>query len=427
MTQLAVIAAFASYAPSSAFAQSPAEVSPQTAPASTASAPPPDWESPPSGQASAARSPSAQGGVAIVPPALTSAPPSVSRVVAAPVSADAPLPPPAPPVLPAVHVGVRLRVALKFQNPGKPARLDDQSMNAYGELRLGGTVVPKVSYALNFNATGLVASGSDVSGTAATSGRAGILDAIVGLDFLPEFHLWAGQMVVPVDRSNFSGPFFIIPWNYPGLAGVTAGPREGPSGRNVGTTAWGDVGHGSFKYYAGIFGLDNAKQRPLYTGSLRFAALGKEPGYYNRSTYLGTQNVLALGLGAQYQNDGITTDTGASDYSELNADVLGELQLGSSVLTAEGAAYGFLGQGAYDSSFFGLAAFLTPELGFARVQPVIRYQQAQGQDGRDWVVDASLNVVVSGVAFRGTAGFQHADLGNIPSNMIQIGLQTIQL
>src|SRR4029077_15744242 len=93
---------------------------------------------------------------------------------------------------------------------------------------------------------------SDGAGGGAT---AGLLDAIIGLDFLDELHLWSGQLLTPVDRTNFSGPFFISPWTYPGI--MRAGPTtvfitpsgETTAGRDVGTVLWGDIGKGTFKYY----------------------------------------------------------------------------------------------------------------------------------------------------------------------------------
>src|SRR5690606_12362170 len=118
------------------------------------------------------------------------------------------------------------------------------------------------------------------------------------LDLAEPFHLWVGQHLVPSDRSNFSGPFFMSPWTYPGLSG----PRQGPSGRNVGATAWGEFGGGKLKYYAGAFDLEGGPAaRPLYTGRLNLAIIGEEPGFYNSSTYYGAKDVLAIGIAGQYQ------------------------------------------------------------------------------------------------------------------------------
>jgi TRAP-type mannitol/chloroaromatic compound transport system permease large subunit len=68
------------------------------------------------------------------------------------------------------------------------------------------------------------------------------------------------------------------PWTYPGFfsvgdALVVAAPAEGPSGRNVGTSIWGDIGKGTFKYYAGAFNLNNVQDRPLLSVRLAYAVI----------------------------------------------------------------------------------------------------------------------------------------------------------
>ena len=46
------------------------------------------------------------------------------------------------------------------------------------------------------------------------------MDLVGQLDFMDEFHIWVGRMLTPSDRSNFSGPWFISPWEYPGVYNV---------------------------------------------------------------------------------------------------------------------------------------------------------------------------------------------------------------
>jgi hypothetical protein len=294
---------------------------------------------------------------------------------------------------------------------------------------LSGKVHPKVSYTLNLNASGL-------------AGTAGIMDAIIGLDPIDEFHFWAGQLLVPSDRSNFSGPFFMSTWNYPGfytVGGTTrfVGPNEGPYGRNAGGVVWGDIEKGLFKYYVGAFNMTNPTQSPLYTGRLHFDAIGKEPGYYGSSTYYGDQDVLAFGVGAQYQKDGsrgpqdpITLEVPTDDFAELNADVLAEFKLGDSgVITGEAAYYHFF-TGDYHAAkdgFFVLASFLTPDIGIGKLQPLVRYQQAMKDDLKMSMIDAFVSLVIKGYTWRVTADFQHTDMDNdLVGNAVQVGLQTIQ-
>jgi hypothetical protein len=357
-------------------------------------------------------------------------PPAAEPPAAAPAPAPAPA---AEEKLPSIDVGAWLRASLTFQGANDPKKLDDQSMGAYGELHASGKVHKNVSYTLNLNANGL-------------AGTAGIMDAIIGLDFVDEFHIWSGQLLVPVDRSNFSGPFFMTPWSYPGFFTVgantvVAAPAEGPSGRNIGSSIWGDINKGMFKYYAGMFNLGNKANRPLFSGRLGYAAIGAEPGYYNSSTYYGDQDILAFGVGAQYQKDGTTaTDptTGAvidaDDYSDINVDALAEFKLGESgVISAEAAYYHYSGDyTSVDDHFFGLVSFLSPEVGVGKLQPMVRYQWAKKDDLKVSMIDAQVAYVVKGPTMRATLGFQHTDLGDDAAgesqigNAIMIGLQTIQ-
>ncbi|HET9933164.1 MAG TPA: hypothetical protein VFQ35_20815 [Polyangiaceae bacterium] len=422
-----LVGALAAMVPATALAQAPAPAPAAPAPAPAAppavapAAPPPAAAAP-----APAPAPVAPPPVAVAPPPAALPPPP---------PADAPPPPPPPPPaeekMPSIDVGAWLRAGIRFQGATDPKKINDQAMDAvYGELHLSGKITPKVSYTLNFNANGLAA-------------KAGIMDAIIGLDPIDEFHFWAGQLLVPVDRSNFSGPFFMSPWNYPGVfsvggAGGFVGPNEGPSGRNTGGVVWGDIGKGTFKYYAGMMNLSNRSERPLYSGRLAFAAIGKEPGYYGSSTYYGDQDILAFGVGAQYQKKGSVGATDPTtmvaptdDFSDINADVLAEFKLGDSgVLTGEAAYYHLTGDyNLADNNFFVLASYLSPDVGIGKIQPMVRYQWAKkkGADDPMSVIDAFVTLVIKGYTWRATAGFQHTDLGNdVVGNAIQIGLQTIQ-
>lgn len=422
-----LVSALAAAVPATALAQAPAE-----APAATPAAPPPAAApAAPPEVVAPAPSPAAPVPAAAPDVAPAPAPPPLAAVEAPP----PPPPPPPPPApeekLPSIDVGAWLRAGIKFQGVQDPKKLNDQALDSvYGELHLSGKITPKVSYTLNFNANGLAAT-------------AGIMDAIIGLDPIDEFHFWAGQLLVPVDRSNFSGPFFMSPWNYPGVfaaggAGGFIGPNEGPSGRNTGGVIWGDVGKGTFKYYASMMNLSNREEYPLYSGRVAFAAIGKEPGYYGSSTYYGDQDILAFGVGAQYQKNGsigpkdpVTMLAPADDFSDINADVLAEFKLGESgVLTGEAAYYHLTGDYTLaDNNFFVLASYLSPDVGIGKLQPMVRYQWAKkkGADDAMSVVDAFVTLVIKGYTWRATAGFQHTDLGNdVVGNAIQVGLQTIQ-
>ena len=163
-------------------------------------------------------------------------PPAVATEAKPPTSTEA-MPATRPDVLPPIDVGAWLRVGGKFQGED-PSKVNDWHMdNAYVELHAGGKITKNIGVTLNLNAN--IARATPSSG--GEHRRSTIEDAIISFDFVDEFHLWAGHLLVPVDRANASGPFFMIPWNYPGFFaagnGYVGAPAEGPSGRNNGAVS----------------------------------------------------------------------------------------------------------------------------------------------------------------------------------------------
>jgi hypothetical protein len=309
-----------------------------------------------------------------------------------------------------------------------PTKLDDLSQDAEVDVLLSGQIHKYVGWQADF--VGYF--GPDQSGTAQ------ILDLIGKLELHKSFNLWVGRMLVPSDRSNFSGPWFMAPWNYPGVyptLGAPAGPRQGAFGRNDGATVWGEFGGGLLKYYLGAFDLRNKAESPLYTARVNLSLLNPEPGYYHSSTYYG-MDILAIGVGAQYKKNGSLAPEPApgampiapDDYTGFNVDVLFEKNLGSAgVLDVEGAFYSFDGDNELlKSHFYGLVSYLIPkEIGFGKLQPLVRYQSAAPKAGGDaWnLVDAQLGYVISQYAARLAVGYQMGKAGATETNSVFLGLQ----
>ena len=333
--------------------------------------------------------------------------------------------------LPPIDVGAWLRIGARFQGTD-PKKLNDQSMDSiYGELHAGGKIHKNVSVTLNLNANGLAAG-------------AGIEDAIIGFDFAEPFHLWVGQLLVPADRANEAGPFFMIPWNYPGFftvgsTTVVGAPAEGPYGRNAGAVVWGDFGGGVFKYKLGAFNStvkDNkwnagdTAARPLFSGRLNLAIVGKEEGFWGNATYFGDKDVVALGVSGQYQKDGNpgASATERTDYSEVSADALVEYRVGGGAwVTGEAAYYHFGGDFAgIKDEFSIMGAFASPTVGMGNIQPMVRYQMAKNDTLTVSAIDVGLSYLIKGPALRAVATFQHVDLDNdITGNSLQLSAQAI--
>ena len=269
----------------SANAQEPPPPAPPPAPGTELAAPPPPMMPPPDP----------------VPPPAT---PSAVEAAPKPPTATETMAATRPDALPPIDVGAWTRVGGIFQNAYDPKKLNDFHLdNAYVELHAGGKVHKKVGVTLNLNAN---MTDYSASGVAKPIGNGNplvaVMDAIISFDLQDELHVWAGHLLVPVDRSNASGPFFMIPWNYPGFfATIVAAPKEGPSGRNNGVVVWGDIQGGKLTYLAGVFDQGDVTTSPLYSGRLRLALWDEEPGFWGNGSYFGDKDLLTFGVGGQYQ------------------------------------------------------------------------------------------------------------------------------
>jgi len=366
----------------------------------------------------------------------------------------APTPPPPPPTasetmpatrpekLPPISVGAWTRVGGMFNNPNNPSQLNDWQMNnAYVELHAGGKIHEKVGVTLNLNANAV----SYVTTTpVGLNPLVAVMDAIISFDAIDEFHVWAGRLLVPVDRANASGPFFMIPWNYPGFLTVgpttlVTAPLEGPYGRNNGAVIWGDIKGGRLTYLAGVFDNANVATSPLWSGRVRLALWDKEPGFWGNGSYFGEKNLVSIGLGGQYQKNGSSTMMGQKDWAEVNLDILFEMKLGGgSFVTVEEAVYlNNVNDFGVSASGYTLAAYATPTLGYGNLQPMVRHQWAKVKalDDLPWNIDAGLSYLIKGPALRLLATYSHTSLpagvatpgatGMITANSIQLGAQAI--
>ena len=277
-------------------------------------------------------------------------------------------------------------------------------------------------------------------------GTVQILDLIARFDIVDAFHVWAGRMLVPSDRANFSGTWFEAPWYYPGTFAIAQrgfpagfmGPREGPYGRNDGLTVWGQAQGGLFKYYASAFDLWNPASKPLWSGRLNLSLLNPEPGYYHSSTYYGT-DILAIGIGGQLQKNGsISTPPMGSmapamtdDAALFNADILFEKNLHEAgVLDLEGAFYKYIGDfEAYKYSYLALASWLTPDkVGPGKLQPLIRFQSGKfkATDETDSSIEAQVGYVIAAYDARLALGYQYTKVAGVKGNGIYLGAQVLK-
>jgi len=265
-------------------------------------------------------------------------------------------------------------------------------------LYLGGSYSKIVKATFNTERT---------SGSAASGGdRVRVLDAIAQFEFMPEFNFWMGRMLPPSDRANLYGPFYALPWSYPGVASNYPNLAVG---RDNGAMVWGKPFAGKVVYSAGVFeghnkaaGLSAEKDKPLYAGRIAYNFWDAEPApaYYTGGWYGGAADILTVGVSGNTQADGVGTAAAPGSLKVWSADLLLEKKLAAGVPTFEAAYYKYkLGAvdcgsgepgapvcptgdnigGQVDGKAYLLgAAFLFPQpVGPGQFQPFVRLQRYQ--------------------------------------------------
>jgi hypothetical protein len=411
-------------------------------PAPAPAAPAPAVESAPAAPPPAAPTTPAPA-MAPAPEPMPAAPPPVVEPLPPPVDAATPPPAEEPPADAApAPLAIHLwgRIGTRLQNPAKPKKLDHLSMDGDIELHFDGNVTKEIGITGNIAALfpdGLRVDATDAMGNTSTTtpfftdGHLAILDLIARFDIIDAFHIWAGRMLVPSDRANFSGTWFEAPWYYPGIYSPHGfiGPRQGNYGRNDGVTAWGQAEGGLFKYYASAFDLTDPG-KPLWSGRLNLSLLNPEPGYYHSSTYYG-KDILAIGVGGQFKKNGDVSGSMVDDYSLFNADILFEKDLkGSGVLDLEGAFYKYVGDfEPFEFSYMLLASYLIPgRVGPGQIQPLVRWQSAKANatDKMDNSLEVQIGYPIAAYDARLALGYQYTNNSGVKGNGIYLGAQILK-
>ena len=277
-----------------------------------------------------------------------------------------------------------------------------------------------------------------------------ILDAIAKFEFNPYFNIWAGRLLVPLDRAELSGPFYQNTFDfdktpfYPSDFGNPAATASaGRFGRDDGINIWGAVMDGKLSYVVGIFdgldGVSNRDDNPLYAGrvSFNFLNVEKNPGYYTSATYYGNGgDILTIAWAFNYQEDGAGTAANASNFFGHSTDLLFEKVLpNKGVLTVEGEYKVFdanyksaIRNGTdvamnnasitddfiiFDGESYSVAGlYLFPDkIGIGQFQPYVRYTENMS----DFVGDADeleigTNYIIDGHNARLSLFWQHGDI-----------------
>ena len=232
--------------------------------------------------------------------------------------------------------------------------------------------------------------------------RVRILDAFVQYRYCDAFYIWFGRNLVPSDRFNMDGPYYLATYEFPFIASRYPTIIDG---RDDGFNVHGEFKGGKFKYAFGIYeGRDRVRLNGddlLYATRIKINFWDPVPGYYTSSTYYGEYNILALAFALQYQNDRVRNAIGnTAHFLGYNVDCLLERKLiydqtCYGVITLEGAVYhyDFEGIEREGEAYLFLIAYLFPrKVCMGLLQPHVRYQKFRNEDQ----LDAGVNYVING-------------------------------
>lgn len=252
-------------------------------------------------------------------------------------------------------------------------------------------------------------------------------DAIARFEFNDYFNVWAGRMVLPVDRANLAGQYYMGNWDFP----VVNNFPSYVGGRDNGVTIWGQTGGGKFKYQVGAFqGCNddapcatgsNRDDNPLFAGRLSYAFWDPEPGYYPASDYYGAKEILSVGISTAIQQDATGTALDRGDYKSLSIDGLLQTKVATGgVVTLEGAYYYYdtddkITPLVSGTGYYVLTSYLFPQkIGIGQFQLLAQYQNMDRDDGgfdiSKWEVgtnyiikshDARVSAIYSQTDFKG--------------------------
>ena len=268
--------------------------------------------------------------------------------------------------------------------------------------------------------------------------RIRVLDAAAQFTFSPAFNVWAGRLLSPSDRANMAGPYYSLGGGY--WAGVAS--RYGYNGgifrgRDDGVVVWGNVLGGKLGYSVGAFegrtygigsltqdqardaGVD-AGDQPMVAGRVQVDFWDPEPGYYGTGTYLGSKDILAIGVAGRYQKEGVITLLDTGNYNAWNVDFLLEKRLAGGALSIEAAYYRYRNDGVILAEqgkawSAGLGYIFNIGSGGGRLQPFAHYQRFEPDTRLDTrQADAGVNYIIDGYNAQLSAMVSRTKIASLP-------------
>ena len=207
------------------------------------------------------------------------------------------------------------------------------------------------------------------------------------------FKIQLGRMYVPITRSfGTTSTKSLLTTDLPFLQGGIRGTAFYASkvGRDDGITVWGNPFNGLVQYRFMISeGLEeqrNPADRPRLAGRVAVNLLERETAWFNPGTYLGSRNVLSIGVGYDTQRDLTLNSVQGQKNRVWTADVFFDHPIRGGAITLEAAYvniknstqthnFSTLATGDDADTAYVQAGYLLPgKIGPGRIQPYARYE-----------------------------------------------------
>jgi hypothetical protein len=244
------------------------------------------------------------------------------------------------------------------------------------------------------------------------------IDANVQIEITPEFAIWAGRFLSPSDRANMAGPYYSLGGGYWSGIASRYGYNGGYIGRDDGVAAVGTLLDGKLAYSFGAFEGNTAfKIAPvaglvagrtgsdglMYAGRLQYDFWDAEPGYYGTGNYLGSKDILAIGIAGRTQGNGAYSAVKTGDYKSYSIDFLLEKKgVGPGAISVEAAGYDYDTDDVFLSEqgkaySAGLGYIFSQKVGWGQFQPFVRYQKFNPDTDIDIKkYDVGVNYIIDG-------------------------------
>ncbi len=303
-------------------------------------------------------------------------------------------------------IGFRTQGWYQFMEDGKNSGSDNlhDFMIRRAYLSLKGNVTDDMGFFAHIAADRIGQEGLSNSGMGLGTGIA-VRDAWIHYKFNDALTAQLGRMYVPFTRNyGTTSTFAMLPLD---LTFAQGGVRGGifyasKVGRDDGILLWGNPFDGKIQYRLGIFegveGGRNENDSLRYAGRVSFNLLEPETSWFNKGTYLGTKNVLALGFGLDYQDD---LQLGGNDDERSlgwTADLFYDHPVGDGAVTLEAAyirimnatqrlAFSRLNAGEDAHLYYVQGGYLLPgAYGPGRIQPYFRWEHVAPDSAADTMI-----------------------------------------